>query len=138
MTPEQIALVQSSFKSVVPIKETAAELFYARLFELDPNLEQLFTGDLREQGQKLMSAIAMVVGGLNDWDRIEPAVRELGKRHVSYGVQSEDYQTVAAALLWTLEKGLGDAFTSDVKDAWTTAYTALATTMIEVSKVRVA
>ncbi len=138
MTPDQIKLVQETFKSVLPIKDTAAELFYGRLFELDPSLEQLFTGDLREQGQKLMSAIAMVVGGLNNWDRIEPAVRDLGKRHVDYGVLPQHYDTVATALLWTLEQGLGDAFTDDVKGAWTSAYQALAKTMIDVAKIQAA
>ncbi len=138
MTPEQIALVQTTFKSVLPIKETAADLFYTRLFELDPNLKQLFTGDMKEQGQKLMSAIATVVGGLNNWAQVEPTVRELGQRHVDFGVKTQDYQTVGAALLWTLEQGLGDAFTEEVKQAWAAAYGAIADVMTDVAKVKVA
>lgn len=131
MESHQIDLVQNTFKSVVPIKETAAELFYGRLFELDPSLKPLFTGDMAEQGQKLMGAMALVVGGLKNWARIEPTVRELGVRHVDYGVKPQHYETVGAALLWTLEQGLGDAFTDDVKQAWTAAYGAIAETMLD-------
>lgn len=138
MQPNQIALVQNTFKSVVPIKEVAAELFYKRLFELDPSLESMFTGDMREQGQKLMSAMALVVGGLKNWERVEPTVRELGERHVAYGVRPEHYVTVGAALIWTLQQGLGDAFTDEVKQAWTTAYEAIATTMMDAAKSRAA
>lgn len=134
MHANQIDLVQDTFKSVVPIKEVAAELFYKRLFELDPSLESMFSGDMREQGQKLMSAIALVVGGLKNWERVEPTVRELGQRHVDFGVKPEHYDTVGAALIWTLEQGLGDAFTEDVKQAWTAAYLAIAGTMQDAAK----
>lgn len=129
MTPEQIALVRTSFAQVVPIREAAAGLFYGRLFELDPSLKPLFKGDLKEQGIKLMAMIGTAVGGLDRLDSIVPAVQALGKRHVSYGVQAAHYDTVAAALLWTLEQGLGAAFTPDVKMAWTSAYGILAGTM---------
>jgi len=131
MTPEQIALVRSSFAKVVPIKETAADLFYGRLFELDPSLRPLFKGDMKEQGLKLMAMIGTAVGGLDRLDSIVPSVQALGRRHVDYGVKGEHYDTVAAALLWTLEQGLGAAFTSDVKAAWTSAYGVLAGTMKE-------
>lgn len=129
MTPEQIALVRTSFAQVVPIREAAAGLFYGRLFELDTSLKPLFKGDLKEQGVKLMAMIGTAVGGLDRLDSIEPTVQALGKRHVSYGVQAAHYDTVAAALLWTLEQGLGAAFTPDVKAAWTSAYGILAGTM---------
>lgn len=138
MQPNQIDLVQKTFASVVPIKETAAELFYNRLFELDPSLKSLFSGDMRQQGQKLMAAMAQVVGGLKQWERVEAAVQELGRRHVDYGVKPEHYDTVGAALLWTLEQGLGEAFTPDVKQAWAAAYQAIATTMIDAAKSRAA
>nr|MBC8239742.1 PAS domain-containing protein [Alphaproteobacteria bacterium] len=118
-----------SFKSVAPIKETAAELFYGRLFELDPDVRALFKGDMKEQGRKLMTMIATAVNGLTKLDSIVPAVQDLGVRHVGYGVKPEDYDTVAAALLWTLEQGLGDAWNDDLKAAWTAAYTVLADTM---------
>ncbi len=129
MTPEQVALVRSSFAKVVPIKETAADLFYTRLFELDPSLKPLFKGDMKEQGLKLMTMIGTAVGGLDRLDSIVPAVQALGRRHADYGVQDKHYDTVASALLWTLEQGLGAAFTPDVKSAWTSAYGVLAGTM---------
>ncbi len=129
MTPEQIALVQSTWAKVVPIKETAAELFYGRLFELDPKLRALFKGDIKEQGRKLMTMINVAVGSLDKLDAIVPAVKDLGRRHDGYGVKPQDYATVATALLWTLEKGLGDAFTPAVQTAWTETYMVLAKTM---------
>lgn len=129
MTPEQVALVQSSWEKVVPIKEKAAELFYGKLFELDADLKPLFKGDMVEQGRKLMMMINTVVTKLNKLDEIVPAVQDLGKRHVAYGVTDAHYDTVGAALLWTLGAGLGDAFTDEVKEAWTAAYTTLATAM---------
>lgn len=131
MTPEQVALVRSSFAKVVPIKEAAADLFYTRLFELDPSLKPLFKGDMKEQGLKLMTMIGTAVGGLDQLDSVVPAVQALGRRHADYGVQDQHYDTVANALLWTLEQGLGPAFTPDVKSAWTSAYGVLAGTMKE-------
>ena len=131
MNTQQIELVQASFVSVLPIAETAAKLFYNRLFDLDPSLRPMFRGDMKKQGKKLMDMIALVVLNLRHVERVVPGVRALGKRHVGYGVQDEHYETVGAALLWTLEKGLGDSFTKDVRDAWTAAYTLIATTMKE-------
>jgi len=129
MTPEQVTLIKTSWDKVLPISETAAELFYGKLFELDESLKPLFKGDIKEQGAKLMKMINTVVVSLDKLDTIVPAVQSLGERHVGYGVKDEHYDTVAAALLWTLGQGLGEAFTDDVKEAWTTAYVILATTM---------
>lgn len=129
MTPVQIRLVQESFAKVAPISETAAEIFYNKLFDLDPSLKPLFKGDIKEQGKKLMMMISTAVGGLNHLDKIVPAVQDLGKRHVSYGVTSEHYNTVATALLFTLETGLGKDWTPEVKDAWVAVYMLLAKTM---------
>jgi len=134
MTPEQIALVQSSFKKVVPIKETAGELFYNRLFTLDPELKPLFPEDIKPQIQKLMATIATAVGALNKLETIVPVVQELGRRHVAYGVKDKDYDTVAEALLWTLEQGLGEDFTPETKEAWTACYLLLAGTMMDAAK----
>ncbi len=131
MTNEQVTLVKETFAMVAPIADTAAELFYGRLFELDANLAPLFTGaNMREQGRKLMGMLAMVVAGLDRFDTIQPAVTSLGSRHAGYHVRPEDYRTVGAALLWTLEKGLGEAYTPEVAAAWTEAYAALSATMI--------
>lgn len=129
MTPQQIEMVKSSWAKVVPIKETAADLFYNQLFTLDPSLKTLFKGDMKEQGRKLMTMIAVAVNALDKLETIVPAVQDLGKRHAGYGVKAAHYDTVAAALLWTLGQGLGDAFTPAVKESWVAAYTILATTM---------
>ena len=131
ISDEEIALVQSTFKLVAPIADTAAELFYGRLFEIDPALKPMFRGDMKEQGRKLMQMLSVAVNGLNHLDTIVPAVHDLGKRHVGYGVKNEHYATVGSALLWTLEKGLGDAFTPEVKDAWATVYGVLAGAAIQ-------
>lgn len=129
MTENQKKLVQESFQKVVPIAETAAELFYAKLFELDPSLKSLFKGDMKAQGQKLMTMIGTAVKGLDDLDSLVPAVQELGVRHKGYQVKDAHYDTVGAALIDTLQKGLGDDFTDEVKEAWVAVYTILATTM---------
>jgi len=129
MTPEQITLIKTSWEKVLPISETAAELFYGKLFELDESLKPLFKGDMKEQGAKLMKMINTVVNSIDKLDTIVPAVQELGVRHINYGVKDEHYDTVAAALLWTLGQGLGEDYTDDVNEAWTAAYVILATTM---------
>ncbi len=134
MNTEAISLVRNSWDKVLPIQDVAAKLFYDKLFELDPSLKPLFKGDMAEQGRKLMSMITLVVGRL---DRLEPligAVQDLGRRHAGYGVKDEHYDTVAAALLDTLGKGLGEGFTQEVKLAWTEAYILLATAMKAASK----
>jgi hemoglobin-like flavoprotein len=129
MNPEQIMLVQASFVLVMPIADTAAALFYQRLFELDPSLRPMFRGDIQEQGRKLMTMLKLAVNGLTRLDQLVPAVQALGQRHARYGVRDEHYDTVAAALLWTLRQGLGIAFTPEVEQAWVAAYTLLAGTM---------
>ena len=134
MTNEQIRLVQDSFDKIRPISEVAADLFYKRLFELDPTLRPMFKGNIKEQGKKLMSTLSFAVNGLNNLDSIVGAVEELGRKHVGYGVKPEHYNTVGEALLWTLEKGLGDAFTADVKFAWTAVYGLLAGVMQNATK----
>jgi nitric oxide dioxygenase len=130
MTPNQIKLVQSSFAQVAPIAATAADLFYGRLFEIAPQVRAMFPEDLREQKKKLMAMLGTVVAGLNNIDTLMPAVQALGRRHGGYGVTARHYASVGSALLWTLEKGLGEAFTPEVKDAWATAYIVLSTTMM--------
>lgn len=134
MTPSQIDLVQESFRKVVPIADTAAELFYGRLFTIAPEVKPLFKGDMRQQGKKLMGTLAVVVGGLRDLPAILPAARSLAGRHVDYGVKAEHYAPVGAALLWTLEQGLGADFTPEVKAAWSEAYGLLSGVMIEAAE----
>jgi hemoglobin-like flavoprotein len=129
MTPRQIALVRETFAAVKPIAADAADLFYDRLFALDPSLRALFKSDLRAQGAKLMQMIGVAVAGLDKLETIVPAVKALGQRHRGYGVQPAHYATVGEALLWTLGKGLGPAFTDEARDAWLAAYTLLAGAM---------
>jgi len=131
VTPSQIDLVQSSLAKVVPIAETAASLFYGRLFEVAPEVKPLFRGDMKEQGRKLMTTLAVVVNGLKAPDTILPAAKALAVKHVGYGVTAEHYVPVGAALIWTLEQGLGDDFTPETRDAWLAAYTLLSGVMIE-------
>lgn len=129
MTPEQVELVQRTFKSVATIKEQAADLFYGRLFALDPSLRALFKGDMGEQGQKLMATIGVAVQNLKRPEAILDTVRALGVRHKGYGVTDAHYETVGSALLWTLEHGLGADFTPEVRDAWAAVYTLVADVM---------
>lgn len=136
MTPDQVALVQESFGKVPA--EAAARLFYDRLFELDPSLRALFSDDLTEQRRKLMTAIGLVVSGLGEIDRLLPVVEELGARHAGYGVEAGHYETVGAALLWTLKEGLGEAFDGPVEQAWSDAYGLLAAVMIQAAARRAA
>jgi hemoglobin-like flavoprotein len=130
MTPGQIKAIQDSFAQVVPISEQAAALFYGRLFEIAPAVKPLFRGDIEEQGRKLMAMLGAVVNGLGDLETILPAASALAKRHVDYGVKAADYQPVGAALLWTLQQGLGARWTSELAAAWAEAYTVLADFMI--------
>jgi hemoglobin-like flavoprotein len=129
MNPEKIALVRSSWQQVLPIKDTAAALFYGQLFELDPSLRGMFKGDMVEQGRKLMAIINTAVNSLDNLGPILGAVEDMGRRHVAYGVTEAHYDTVGSALIWTLGRGLGDQFTPAVKDAWLETYTTLASAM---------
>lgn len=131
MNEHTIKAVQETFALVEPIADKAAEIFYAKLFELDPALKPLFQGDMTEQGAKLMKMIGIAVRGLTRLDDIVPAVQQLGKSHVGYGVEDSHYDTVAEALLFTLGVGLGDAFTEEVKAAWIEVYMLLAGVMKE-------
>lgn len=129
MSPHQIDLVQQSFAEIKPIAPAAAELFYSRLFMLDPGLRPMFKGDMAAQGKMLMSVLGTAVAGLRNLEALAPVVRQLGARHVGYGVKTEHYATVGAALLWTLQIGLKEKFTPEVREAWATAYELLSEVM---------
>lgn len=129
MTPEQVRLVQDSFAKVVPIAGKAADLFYDRLFAIAPDVRPLFPNDLTGQKTKLMQMIATAVANLHQVEKIIPAVEDLGRRHVAYGVTARHYEPVGAALLWTLEQGLGADFTPAVKAAWAETYMTVAGVM---------
>ncbi|GAA4970408.1 globin family protein [Algibacter aquimarinus] len=135
MEAKTVTLVQESFEKVKPIAPAAAEIFYTKLFELDPALKPLFPTDkegaMVEQGNKLMTMLAAAVAGLSNLDALIPVLKGLGKRHVEYKVEPSHYNTVGAALLGTLEAGLGDDFTPEVKEAWTSVYGTMSSVMIE-------
>lgn len=134
LSTKEIQMVQADWQKVTPIADTAASLFYTRLFEADPALKPLFKSDLDEQKKKLMHTIGLAVRGLDDLGSLVPAVQALGRRHVGYGVKPKDYDTVGGALLWTLRKGLGDGFDSEHEAAWAKVYGVLAKTMMEADK----
>src|SRR5262245_33336797 len=127
MNTEQVTLVEESFALVAPIAMVAADLFYDRLFVLDPSLKRLFPADLSEQKKKLMTMLQVAVASLRKPEQLIPALQNLGRRHTGYGVQASHYETVGAALIWTLEQGLGSAFTPEVRAAWIALYTTVAT-----------
>jgi len=129
MNSQQIQAVQRSFRLLEPVAEQAMLKFYDRLFEVDPELRHLFRASRDEQAKKLAQTLTVVVKSLDRPEQILGAVQDLGRRHVGYGVKDSHYETVGAALLWTLEQGLGNAFTSEVRDGWATAYGLLASVM---------
>jgi hemoglobin-like flavoprotein len=130
MTPAQKQLVQASFARLTPSADAVAAMFYRELFALDPDLRKLFKSDLAEQGQKLMSMLGTAIVNLDRLENFAPAVRDLGRRHANYGVEREDYETVACALIASLEQGLGSDFTPALRDAWTSCYRMLAGEMM--------
>ena len=130
MTPIQIKTVQDSFAQIAPHRDHVAAIFYDRLFKLNGNLRPLFTTDLAEQGRKLMAMLGLIVRSLENVGGLVPVLEAMGERHHDYGVRNEHYATVGAALLWTLETGLGPAFTAHVRDSWATAYRLVSDTMM--------
>ena len=131
MDAQDIENVQSSFSKVVPVADIAADLFYSRLFEIAPEVRPLFKGDMKAQGKKLMQMLGLVVTGLTDLPTIIPAAENLAVKHVGYGVKDEHYAIVGAVLIWTLEQGLADAFTDEIRLSWEKVYGALSSLMIE-------
>jgi hemoglobin-like flavoprotein len=132
MTPRQIDLIRASWSAVEPISDAAARLFYDRLFESDPAIKRLFAKtDMQAQRGILMQTLALLVSSLDDFERVVPVLEALGRVHAGYGVRERHYDTVEAALLWALDRGLGGAFDDETADAWATAYSAVASVMIE-------
>jgi nitric oxide dioxygenase len=129
VNPETIRVVRASFAKIALISDLAATLFYERLFAIAPEVRPLFADDLGRQKRALISTLQFAVEHLDREEELLPAVEQLGIRHVRYGVMPEHYPIVGSALLWTLEQGLGSAFTPQVRNAWTSVYEVLATTM---------
>lgn len=134
MTPDQVRLVQTSFETIAPQADAVAEMFYDRLFSQHPEVRPLFGDDMRKQGAMLMQTLALAVRNLHQPEQIITAVQQLGRRHVGYGVQDAHYPMVGGALLWTLEQGLGKAFTPDMRHAWAAAYGTLASIMQDAAR----
>jgi nitric oxide dioxygenase len=130
ITSEQVALVQSSFQKVLPIADVAGELLYGRIFALAPETRALFADDIRPQAKRLMAAVKLAVDGLDRLEEVAPYLVKLGGRHLRYGVRPEHFDVGGDALLWTLEQGLGDAFTPDVREAWAAAWNIVAGAML--------
>jgi hemoglobin-like flavoprotein len=129
VTPTQQELVRLTFSKLAVMPEVAAALFYERLFAANPSFRSLFSQDMRVQGVKLMTTLTLVVYNLHQPGQVLPAIRDLGARHVGYGVKLADYDALKEALVWTLEQTLGDDCTSDVRDAWAVCYDELAEEM---------
>ena len=146
ITQAQKKLIKDSWRLVVPISETASDLFYGRLFELAPQYRSLFPDDMQRQKKKLMATLAFAVRSLDwteeEWDEeVDPeedlflVVSALGRRHSElYHVPKASYQHVGEALIWTLDYGLGDAFTDEIKEAWAKVYRILSNIMIMTSE----
>jgi hemoglobin-like flavoprotein len=134
MNSEQINLLRTSFQKIEPVAEEAGVLFYVKLFKIDPELRRLFKGKMNEQGLKLMQMIGLAVEGLDRMEEFVPELRALGARHTGYGVEDRHYETVGAALLWTLEAALGADFNEQTKEAWTEVYSFLTRIMKEASR----
>jgi hemoglobin-like flavoprotein len=134
MTPEQAQIIKLTFAQVMRERDKVGRMFYDRLFSIAPEVKPLFKGDIAEQSRKLMDTLALAVGMLRDMPTLVITLEGLARRHVGYGVKDEHYDKVGEALLWTLEKGLGDAFTAQVREAWTALYVAVAKIMRDAAK----
>ncbi len=135
MTPKQIEIIRETWQKVVPIGDVATELFYSRLFEIDPSVRPLFSkADLPLQRRKLLQALNAVIESIENLETVVPTLQDLGRRHVGYGVKDAQYDSVGGALLWTLEKGLGEAWSEEAAEAWASAYALIANTMIDAGK----
>jgi hemoglobin-like flavoprotein len=134
MNKEQAELVRNSLVHIRPIADEIAESFYAHLFDVTPKLRKLFTGDMKRQGEMLMTSLELAVSSLDNPKSILSSVQALGERHASYGVKVEYYQLAKEAYLWSLENHLGDEFTPELQDAWATAFGALVEAMISAAQ----
>ena len=134
LSSEEVELVRASFEEAMVDPEATTGLFYGRLFELDPSVRPLFKGDMREQGRKLTKTLRLMVSGLEEPERVVPALKALGRRHVDYGVEERHYETVGGALLWALRRRLGEGFSPEAEDAWARAYGEMASVMKQAAR----
>ena len=135
MTPDQKRVLRETWRQVAPMDDAAAELFYRRLFRIDPTVRPLFaTTDMTAQREKLMETLTAVVQGLDHFEALLPAIQDLGRRHVGYGTTDAHYDSVGQALLWTLEQALGEGWTPEVAAAWAEAYGTVAKIMRDAAR----
>jgi hemoglobin-like flavoprotein len=126
---EEIKLIQYSFKTLTAKSKKVGEKFYKHLFESNPEMANLFSGDMKEQAGALMRMVKTVVEGLNNPEIIIPAIQDLGRRHNEYGVAPEQYKNFGECLISTIEKEMGNDFNSATKKAWEKLYDILADEM---------
>lgn len=130
LTEDEVDVIRVSFREVSRRSQATADLFYDRLFAIAPHVRPLFPEAMDQQGTKLMSMLALIVAQLHDHRALVPLLSDLARRHVGYGALPPDYDQVGAALLWALERGLGDGFTPAVEAAWVRAYAGLTAAML--------
>ncbi len=132
MTPQQETLIRETWRQVSPIAEAAAEMFYSRLFEIEPAARELFHAtDMARQRRAVIEALTFVVEELEKPEALLPVLHDLGRRHAAYGLRDTHFEAVGAALLWTLAQGLGPAWSPKAEAAWTEAYGMIAGAMRE-------
>jgi len=130
MLPKQKKLIQETWAEVMPIADRAAAIFYQRLFEIDPSTRALFnTTDMAQQRKKLIQVLSVAVSSLDNLGALGKTVEDLGRRHAGYGVKDAHYDSVGVALLWTLEQGLGKAWSPEAAAAWKEVYGVLSSIM---------
>src|SRR3990170_134368 len=129
LTAAQKRLIRESFRRLEPALDLVGQLFYLKLFRLDPSFRDRFGGDPKTQGRKFMAAVKLTIISLNHEDGLAPTLKLLGVRHRQLGIKVRDYRTMIKALIWTLERSLEKSFTRETRDAWTTLLTQIARTL---------
>ena len=131
MTEKQIQLVQQSWLQVKPVARQAGMIFYEKLFIVAPAVKHMFTQDMQQQADKLVTMLSYVVTRLHRLDDIIAEVEELGKRHQQYGAAPAHYDVVGSCLVATLKDGLADKWTDELQQAWIAAFSILKTAMLK-------
>jgi hemoglobin-like flavoprotein len=130
VTPKQVELVRQSFDAIWPIRRKLAGQFYHRFFELAPDAQGLFRGDMERQHLKLMDMIAAIVGTLDEREIFQSIISHSGRQHAQFGAKPLHFAAFREALIWGLEQQFGAAFTPKMKEAWIELYDAVQSEMI--------
>lgn len=115
-------LVQQSFALLEPALEPLMDLFFARLFQMEPSLRNLFPNDLSHHKRIFCRTLALIICEMEELAQLDTRVEELGKLYIALGLDAGAYDTLGAALVWTVEIGLGEAFTLEMRTAWSLFY----------------